>query len=217
MRAAPGRTCYMRSVDVRRVCGRCLRPVVACWCAGLVPVASTTRVVILQHPRERRMPIGTGRMTRLALANSVLHRGVRFASDVVPSGGAALLWPGADARPPSDFAGAPPGTLVVLDGTWREARKLLHRNAFLQRLPRIGFTPAAPSDYRIRRAPAAHCWATVEAVAHGLGVLEDRPTAFAALLDPFRRLVDFQSAYGRGVRPTDAPATQPLAHAHWKL
>jgi DTW domain-containing protein YfiP len=75
-------------------------------------------------------------------------------------------------------------------------RKLLHRNPFLQTLPRIGFTPDTPSGYAIRRAPAAHCWATVESVAYVLGALEGRPAAFATLLDPFRRMVAFQSARG---------------------
>lgn len=180
-------------------------------------MASSTRVVILQHPRERRMPIGTGRMTHLALPNSELRRGVVFPRDVVPAERSALLWPGAGARPPAAFRDDPPRTLVVLDGTWREARKLLHRNPFLQALPRIGFVPGAPSGYVVRRPPAAHCWATVEAVAHVLGVLERTPDGFAPLLAPFRRMVAFQRTYVPPSRPTAVPATQPLAHAHWKL
>src|ERR1051326_45398 len=62
----------------RRLCVRCLRPSSTCWCADLVPVATTTRVVFLQHPRESRVAIGTARMAYLALARSELHRGVGF-------------------------------------------------------------------------------------------------------------------------------------------
>ena len=156
--------------------------------------------MILQHPREHRMPIGTGRMVHLSLPNSELHRGLRFegaphlAAALV---NAALLYPGADAHPPDSFADAPPGTLVVLDGTWVEARKLLRHNPALQALPRIGFVPSIPSAYRIRRAPASHCWSTIEAVAYVLGVLEGDPDRFAPLLIPFHRLVARQLAYGR--------------------
>ena len=41
-------------------------------------VDSRTRVVFLQHPRERRVAIGTARMAHLSLPNSELHIGVDF-------------------------------------------------------------------------------------------------------------------------------------------
>ena len=49
----------------RPTCPRCRRPASYCYCAHLTPIASRTRVVFLQHPREHRMPIGTARMTHL--------------------------------------------------------------------------------------------------------------------------------------------------------
>jgi DTW domain-containing protein len=162
----------------------------------LEPVACPTRVVILQHPRERRVPIGTGWMTHLALPNSEVRRGVRFAADAALVDHAALLYPGTGALPASALRALRPRTLVVLDGTWGETAKLYARNPFLHGVPRIGFEPPAPSGYRIRREPAAHCWSTIEAVAHVLGILADDPQRFAPLLAPFRHLVATQLAYG---------------------
>ena len=46
-------------------------------------------------------------------------------------------------------------TLIALDGTWWQARKLLNLNPGLAALPRVAFTPRRLSDYRIRRQPAA--------------------------------------------------------------
>ena len=135
-------------------------------------------------------------MTHLALPNSEIRRGVQFAPDPALVDDAALLYPGAGALPPSALRALRPRTLVVLDGTWGEAAKLYGRNPFLHRLPRVGFTPSTPSGYRIRREPAAHCWSTIEAVAHVLGVLADDPERFAPLLAPFRHLVATQLAYG---------------------
>jgi DTW domain-containing protein YfiP len=145
------------------------------------------------------MPIGTGRMVRLSLSNSELHRGLRFdddprLADALVDG--ALLYPSADADPPTAFVHAPPHSLVVLDGTWVEARKILRRNPALKALPRIGFVPSVASAYRIRRPPAPHCWSTIEAVAYVLGVLEGDPDRFAPLLVPFHQLVAQQLAYG---------------------
>lgn len=83
-----------------------------------------------------------------------------------------------------------------LGGTWVEARKLLRYNRALRALPRVGFVPSVPSAYRIRRAPAPHCWSTIEAVASVLGVLEGDPDRFAPPLVPFQRPVAQQLAYG---------------------
>jgi hypothetical protein len=111
-----------------------------------------------------------------------------------------LLFPGpaaldlAEARPPG------PITLVVVDGTWWQARKLLKRNAALRALPQLRFTPPTPSNYRIRREPADHCVATVEALSLVLGALEDDPARFASLLRPFEAMVGTQLRYARTVR-----------------
>ena len=155
----------------RELCLRCLRPASVCWCAELAPVTAATHVVFLQHPREGRVAIGTCRMAHLALAGSELHRGVCFersprvralAADT--SGDVAVLYPGDGACEPSALARTP-RTLIVLDGTWRQARAMWRDNPSLHRLPRIGFMPEAPGNYRIRREPAPHCLATVEALA----------------------------------------------------
>jgi DTW domain-containing protein YfiP len=192
----------------RAICGRCRRPTSVCYCAHLVSLPTRTRVVLLQHPRERHVPIGTARLAHLCLPDSALHVGVDFDDDrqvrAALAGGdgrpAYLLFPGpeaidlAQARPPC------PITLVVVDGTWWQARKLLKRNATLRALPQIRFTPPAPSNYRIRREPADHCVATVEALALVLGALEGDPAGFASLLRPFEEMIDTQLRYARTVR-----------------
>jgi DTW domain-containing protein YfiP len=171
-----------------------------------VSLPTRTRVLLLQHPRERHVPIGTARLAHLCLPDSVLHVGVDFDDDRevrAALAGAAdtyLLFPGPRAMDLAEAKPAGPITLVVLDGTWWQARKLLRRNAVLAALPQIRFTPPAPSNYRIRREPADHCVATVEALAQVLGALEGDPARFAALLRPFSAMVDTQIHYARTVR-----------------
>jgi DTW domain-containing protein YfiP len=178
-----------------------------------VSLPTRTRVLLLQHPRERHMPIGTARLAHLCLPGSELHVGVDFDDDrqvraalagAGGGGGAArpayLLFPGPNAIDLAEVALQEPITLVVVDGTWWQARKLLKRNAVLAGLPQIRFTPPAPSNYRIRREPADHCVATVEALAHVLGALEGAPERFAGLLRPFEAMIDTQLHYARTVR-----------------
>jgi len=138
-------------------------------------------------------------MTRIALADAELFCGLRFTDHArvrALAAGAALLYPGGEARPPAAFRREPPATLIVLDGTWTTAKKLLAANPFLETLPRIGFRPSQPSRYhRVRREPADHCLSTIEAVAEALGELEDDPARFAAMLTPLRNLIAAQVRY----------------------
>lgn len=183
--------------EPRRTCPRCLRPLSVCYCAQLPSVASRTRVVLLQHPRESRVPIGTARMASLCLQGSQLFVGLDFSQDgrlkaalADPARPAALLFPGEAAV---DLAARPPAgpiTLVVVDGTWWQAKKLLTLNPSVAALPRYALA-AEGSEYGLRKAPQADHVSTLEAVAHALGILEG-PATRDALLVPLRRMVAMQ-------------------------
>lgn len=192
----------MPELTPRSVCPGCSRPSVVCLCATLTRVPTRTHVVILQHPRESDVPINTARLCELQLERADRHVAVKL--DEVPAlrarlsdpqAPAILLYPGADAR---DLASCPPAgpvTLVVLDGTWWQAKKLFQQNPELGRLPRYSLTPSAPSRYRIRREPAAHCISTIEAVGEALALLEPGGFDRARFLQPFEAMVEHQLSY----------------------
>lgn len=145
------------------------------------------------------MPIGTARMATLCLENSQLRVGFNWAEDPVVCAALAdarrptfLLFPGTEAQDVSTCSFATPITLIVIDGTWAQVRKVLRHNPQLSNLPRISFTPTQPSEYRIRLEPNEQCVSTIEALAHVLGVLEGDPEQFQALTRPFRAMVDTQ-------------------------
>lgn len=196
----------LSSRPVRPTCLRCLRPEEFCVCAQLPAAPSRTRVVILQHPREARLAICSAWLTRLALENAELHRGVGFAGvprvrELAAAAGTALLFPGAGATPLEERADDPPGALVVLDGTWPQAEKMLRANPFLAGLPRLSLSPTGASGYQgLRREPAPGRLSTIEAVALALGVLERDPARFAPMAAAFRRSVELQLACARGHR-----------------
>jgi len=190
----------------RARCERCERPPVVCVCAHLTPLATRTRVVLLQHPRESRVGVGTARVAHLSLPGSLLRIGLDFAADAEVQAALAgpapayVLFPGPAAVDIGELPRDRAITLVVLDGTWWQARKLLRLNPALAALPRVAFTPRRPSEYhRIRRQPAAQCVSTIEALAETLAVLEPDGADFDRLLDPLRALVERQEWFAATV------------------
>ena len=168
-----------------------------CYCAALPRLETRTRVVILQHPREREMPIGTARMASLCLPEARLHVGVRWGEHpglaealVDPARPPVLLYPGPGARDILADPPAGPVTLIVVDGTWAQAKVVVRDNPVLRTLPRYDFVAPEPTHYRIRREPRPDYVSTIEALMHVLGVLEGDPARFRALLDPLNAMVD---------------------------
>ncbi|MGH8438415.1 MAG: tRNA-uridine aminocarboxypropyltransferase [Pseudomonas sp.] len=185
-------------------CERCLRPQAHCLCPLIPSLDSRTRVLVLQHPSEVRHALNTAKLAALGLRNAELRVGEVFADLAalieVPGYRSALLFPGDQAQPLAAYAGDQdqrPWLLVVPDGTWRKASKLLHMNPLLAALPRVTLAQVLPSRYRLRKAPADGALSTLEAVAQALNVLE-APLCFDALLKPFEALIEGQiAAMGR--------------------
>lgn len=181
----------------RARCERCARPLQHCLCHLIPRLPSRTRVLILQHPDEVGHALNTARLAALGLDNAELRVGERFADlPLDPAYRACLLFPGETAQvlplTPST-ADARPLLLVVPDGTWRKARKLLHLNPQLAQLPRVCLPSGLSSRYRLRKAPAEGALATIEAIVAALE-LQEAPACFAELLRPFEALIEGQIA-----------------------
>jgi DTW domain-containing protein len=223
----------------RAMCYRCFRPESACVCKLVAPLPSKVRVLILQHPRERDKAIGTALLASLCLQGAELFVGTSVAkipalARAIAEPGVALLYPDQGASPrrllPTEHAAADSSsardevtqslpredvrTLLVVDGTWWQAKKLIKLNPELLRLPRFAVAPPAPSEYRIRKEPAEHCLSTLEALMYALDALHTSAGAFEALLTPFRAMVEhqIQSEQTRGDSRRESSR-----HASWRL
>lgn len=92
----------------------------------------------------------------------------------------------------------PPRTLIFIDGRWKQAKTMVNRSIWLrEQTPRVVLCPAEQSGYMFRKQPAEGCLSTLEAVAEALLALEGQrgPTLKAALLAPFRRMVEVQCGF----------------------
>ncbi|MEB3841762.1 DTW domain-containing protein [Pseudomonas guariconensis] len=184
-------------------CERCQRPLDHCLCPLIPSLDSRTRVVLLQHPSEVSHALNTARLAALGLVNAELRVGEVFddlpALLATPGYRPVLLFPGEQAQVLSayEIADDTPLLLIVPDGTWRKARKLLYLNPLLDALPRVTLGQVPPSRYRLRKAPEPGALSTIEAVVEALNALEGAGR-FDALCRPFDALIEGQiKAMGR--------------------
>lgn len=175
----------------RPCCSRCQRPTSTCLCAWVRPTANRVSVLLLQHPAEVNHAKGSARLLQLSLGDCAWWVGEQFdphelLGDAMAH--TALLYPAATPiAEPAPFAPRETAVrcLVVLDGTWRQSRSLLHLNPWLQQLPRFTLAQPPPSLYLIRKPQAADQRSTLEATCMALGELEARPERYAPLLQAF--------------------------------
>lgn len=177
----------------RLQCPRCLRPQSHCLCPLIPALASRTSVLILQHPSEAGHALNTARLAALGLLNAELQTGEMFESLPVDDGVESyLLFPGEQAVSLAVLAKKPGRLrLIVPDGTWRKARKLLHLNPRLASLPRVALPEGLTSRYRLRKAAMPGALSTLEAIVVALNALEG-PGRFDELLNPFEAMIDAQ-------------------------
>jgi DTW domain-containing protein YfiP len=194
----------------RETCYRCFWPKPLCWCPSITPMETRTRFVFLMHPHEfKHEKAATGRLTHLCLANSELQMGLAFDEHEVvqeiindPRNFVMLVYPSVGARNLSkgDLTSAEIGdrrlVFLLLDATWAGAKKMLRLSPSLQRLPRVMFTPTAPSRYVIKQQPVAGCLSTLETTHELLlallrSALDDYPLP-DQLLGLFARMQDYQ-------------------------
>ena len=176
----------------RPQCPECQRPLSHCLCSLIPNLASRTQVLLLQHPSEAGHALNTARLVALGLSTAELRVGELFGE--LPDDGVQnyLLFPGEEAVPLSSLAsGSAPIRLIVPDGTWRKARKLLHLNPAIAGLPRVALPEGLVSRYRVRKAPQPGALSTLEAVVVALNTLEGAGR-YDALLRPFEAMIDAQ-------------------------
>ncbi len=180
----------------RDECYRCFRAASVCICDRVPRLSNRTGVIVLQHHREVLHPIGTARIARLGMQNVSIHvarRQQQLAIDVAPPENCSVLYPAADAVDVAELTPEKrPSHLIVLDGTWSQARRMYRANPWLHELPHLAIDPAAPSRYRVRKQPRAGCLSTIEALVCALRVIEPETRGFGQLLDVFDSMVKEQ-------------------------
>jgi DTW domain-containing protein len=182
---------------------------------AIAPAANRIFVLILQHPQERREPLATAAAATAALRHARLvaglswpnlaralgrnadprRWGVLYLGSVQPAALASageLILVGRQGEPVDDPEPILAGLegIVLLDGSWSQAKTLWWRNPWLLKLHRLVLNPPRPARLgRLRREPRRDALSTIEAAALALRHLEPDPTPADALLAALDRLI----------------------------
>ena len=205
----------MTTMEPIEDCPRCGKALPLCICDSVTPIENRVFLLILQHPQEQDGALATARLTALHFRKAMVKVGLSWPSlqktlgqDVDPQRW-AILYLGsakaADLAPDQeiivlDRAGnadeSQRGILktiegvIVLDGTWSQAKALWWRNAWMLKCRRVILNPGSPSLYgNLRREPRSDGLSTLESAAILLSALEKKPAIAEILLASFGRML----------------------------
>ena len=184
---------------MRQRCYRCFRPLPLCFCEAVPRIDNRTDVLILQHVGERYHPFNTARIVRNALqrCHLIADHNQCLGSHYLPiQPDAGLLYPKANAPTLSEIPPIErPSQLVVIDGTWHQAKTIVRDVPQLCDLPCYRLTPSSPGQYRIRREPDEQSLSTLEATVAALRALEPDTHGWDQLLSAFHEMVEQQLSH----------------------
>lgn len=219
----------MTEVEPVERCPECQKPRAICVCERIAELATRVRVLVLQHPQEGDVDLGTVPLLKKALPACTVKTGLSWASlghalgdESAENARWVVLYPTkvSDDVPPDALArpvllldkkgrlrdeDAPIEGVVVLDGTWSQAKTLWWRNPWLLKLGRVVLTPREPSIYgRMRKEPRREYVSTLEAVADVLVAMGEPEDVRTQLRRAMRTMV--QRARDYLTPPTKKPS-----------
>jgi len=191
--------------EPRPTCYTCFRPETHCVCNLVSPFQAHTNILLLQHPHERKKYYSTPKIVNRAITNLRMVRGLEFSPGYIESllvgQNPYLLFPSRTAVDCSEVALDDSSTVIVIDGTWDEAGKILFRNPQLRNYPCLTFKAPLRSNYRIRKQPKENYLSTLESIAYLLKInseargLTEATANYDRLLEGFDRMVTQQLQY----------------------
>jgi DTW domain-containing protein YfiP len=165
-------------------CPHCFVHTQVCICDKIPSLTPVVELLIIRHWKERLKPSNTARLAALAIpALRILDYGApgtTWDPAAVDLTGAALLFPD-----PSAPVREMPKRVIVVDGSWAQARKLVNKIPGLRGLPQFEIQPPDIPRVRLRTPPHPGCVSTIEAIAAVLDKTEgpDAGAPLRALLD----------------------------------
>lgn len=174
----------------RSYCIYCTYPISACLCHAVSPIQMSTEVVVMQHPSEVNHAKNTVRLMQLVIPQMQVFIGETVEDFIELQAYLAqatkpiyVVYPSDNSVSVSQVNPANNAIIILIDGTWRKAYKMLQFNPWLLDYPAIHLEVEHASNYIIRKAKRPDSLSTLEATALLLSSLDptcDTTPLFAA-------------------------------------
>ena len=181
----------------REICTKCNYPIKTCLCRFITPVKHETKILVLQHPSEVNNKKNTIRVLSLLTDNIEIVIGENEEDFSVvksllnqPNIDCFLLYPSKKAKTWDEYTVeqnsnfkyksekiSPKNVLIVLDGTWKKAKKIHLCNPWLKNIPNLTLGSARKTTYDIRKSSVELGLSSIEAIAFALEDIENIPSA----------------------------------------
>lgn len=191
---------------MRSICTLCERPQTVCWCPFLPEKRLNIKssLYILQHPSEIKKCLRTSPILQNSLEPSHCHviRGKKFPGkhkhlqSIFDHPDTILLYPVNDAVQVSELDLSRTYNIVIVDGTWPQAKSMYNGSKALKSLKKVALSVEEVSKYVIKTQPNDKCLSTVESAAIVLSIIEDNPNLKEELIRPLHALCQFQLDHG---------------------
>lgn len=154
-----------------------------CICESIPTLTLATKITLIIHAKELKRTTNTGRLALKALTNSEMRvrgkdRETLVLSDLLSSNYRTLLFYPSDNAVELDqkfvSESSLPIQLIVPDGNWRQASKVHYRHPELQDIPRVMISTPNMAGLHMRAETTEAGMATLEAIAHALGIIEGK-------------------------------------------
>lgn len=164
-----------------------------CFCAEIPTLTTQVELVVLRHQMETFKSTNTARYAALAIPRLKLVEYGRpyepLDSSLFSAPGTALLFPGGS----SNFR---PQRLIIPDGSWSQARRMVQRIPVVQTLPRFSLGPPPKPLDRLRREHLAEGMTTLESIVAALELLGEVEVADALRIVNRRHFEQVQKSKG---------------------
>ncbi len=192
-------------MDRSRRCAHCGIVPELCACDLLPRIHLAFDLVVVQHCAELTRGTNTGRLLDTIVPaarllsfgrpgrpfdSSSLVRADRAPIVLFPRGGEVLT------RQHLEATNGRRAELILLDGSWKQARRMARRVPGIDQFRFVGLPDGPPSSWRLRRPTEAHMLCTLEAASRATTVAGDEDSA-RRMLDALH-LVEARSLYLRG-------------------
>ena len=156
-------------------CNKCGLPIINCICNTAPKIGTKSKIWIISTEREFRRPSNTARLLKLINPEStelILWERTNAPEKLIEYINSEeyeiyILFPiendDLSERKLAYKTSARTPAFIILDGTWKEAGKILRKSDYLKKLPRISLNPIHKSEYTLRRGASEGELCTIEA------------------------------------------------------